>query len=173
MTAPTAGVKLARPAKFRGYDHQRLLKQFAPLHIQDQRGQSPIQILNQQMLLELPFVVSIPTRAIEEIQIEGNFNKSDAPLHQSPRQQASLSKLRPVRIPQLSRFLSQIKCAHELRPGDTESLPADGRLSGYIRVGAVGLLVSLLPFLQQPFTARLTLIAYVRRRDQAIWSSFN
>src|ERR1044071_9857884 len=121
------------------------------------------------MLLELPFVVSIPTRAIEEIQIEGNFNKSDAPLHQSPRQQASLSKLRPVRIPQPGRFLSQIKCAHELRPGDTESLPTDGRLSRYVRVGAVSLLVSLLPFLQQPFTTRLTLIAYVRRPDQAIW----
>ena len=85
MSASAAAVELRRPSEFGGNHHQRRIQQFILLQILQQRGECLIQILNQQMLFYLAVVVCIPAASVQEIQVERDFDKSHAGLHQPPR----------------------------------------------------------------------------------------
>src|SRR5204862_1294840 len=102
--------------------------------ILQQGRESAIQILNQQMLLLLRRVVRVPSRAVDEVQIEGDFHEPDAGLHQAPRQQTALAELAAVRFAQDRRLPLQIEYAQEARARQFEPLLADRSLRLHVCV---------------------------------------
>ena len=73
-----------------------------------------VELLDKNVLFKLTIVVGIPAGAIDEIEIEGHFQKSSATLNEFPRQQTSLAELAAVSVAKVCGFGFQIKRAHEL-----------------------------------------------------------
>ena len=46
--------------------------------ILNERSEGMIQLANQPMLLQLPFLVRVPAGAVDEVEIVGNFHKTHA-----------------------------------------------------------------------------------------------
>lgn len=75
VTTSSSTIKLRGPSKFRTNHNQSLVENALVLEILDKSGKRDIQLLNQHMLILLTFVVSVPSCAIDEIEIVRNFDK--------------------------------------------------------------------------------------------------
>ncbi len=74
------------------------------------------------MLVDDPVVVDVPTGAVDEIEVVGDFDEPHATLQQPPRQQATLAELTAIRIPQVGRFLVQVEDTGKLGTGQFQAL---------------------------------------------------
>ena len=101
-----------------------------------------VEILNEQVLLQDPFLVNIPSGAVEEIEIEGNLDEAHTGVNQPARQQTALAELAAVQFPYRAGFLVEVEDVHETRPRHAEALlvDVDLRLNGRIS-RATGLVV--------------------------------
>ena len=75
-----------------------------------------VELLNERMLPQNAFIVYVPARAVEKVQVVRDFDESNARLNQPPGQKASLPELTAVSIAQARRFLVQRENPLELRP---------------------------------------------------------
>ena len=74
------------------------------------------------MLIELPFIMSIPPRSVDEVQVVRALNKPHAPFDQTPRKQATLTKLAAVASTQVGGFSIQLERFHEFRTGQSKRI---------------------------------------------------
>src|SRR5262249_6304226 len=100
MTPAAAGIELRRTPELCGHHHQRRIQQPIALEVLQQRRKRLIKVLNQEVLLQLSLIVSIPTRPVEEVEIERHLDKTHARLDQTARQQTPLSELPSIRLPE-------------------------------------------------------------------------
>ena len=110
----------------------------------------------------------VPTGAVEEIQIEGDFDEADTGLHQSPGQQAALPELTAIRLAQAGGLALQIEDIQEARTGQLEALLADGRLGLHERIARMALGETVAQAGQQRLAAVLPRRIHVRRANQPV-----
>ena len=60
--------------------------------IEHQGADRLVELLNKDVLVELRLVVSIPPGPIDEIEMEGHFNKTGAAFDQAPGEQAASAR---------------------------------------------------------------------------------
>src|SRR5690606_21295782 len=99
VTAPAPAVEVPRAAKLRRDHDQRAVQQTPAFQVLHQRGESCVQLADEDVLLEMPLLVRVPARAVDEIQVVRDFNEPDAGLDQAPRQQAALAELAAIPLP--------------------------------------------------------------------------
>src|SRR5690606_578077 len=69
-----------------------------------------------------PFVVNVPARSVQEVEVMRDLNEPDSAFDQSAGQQTSLPELSPILISQIGLFLIELKAAIELRSAESEAL---------------------------------------------------
>ena len=70
MAASSAAIKLRWPTKLSCNDYQCLIQSLSRLEVTQQGRDRLIQLIDQHVLLQLPFVVRVPACTVDEIQIE-------------------------------------------------------------------------------------------------------
>src|SRR5207302_3784246 len=98
-----------------------------------------VEIPDEQVLFLLRSVMGVPAGAVQEIQVERDFDEADSGLHQAPGQQAALPELASIFFAQARLLALQIEDIQESRTGKLESLLADRRLRLYERIARMPL----------------------------------
>ena len=149
VTASASRVESARSPEFGIDENDGLFKKVVILQVEDERGKCVIEILDQQMLLELPGVVGVPTRAVLKIIAIGNLNETDARLKEAPRKEATLSEFASIGIAQVGRFGFQIEGLHKSGSGKTDALLQGSVIFGELFILGKSLLTALAYFFQK------------------------
>lgn len=99
LMAPTpSAVKLRRAAKFCGDHNQCFIQQLLCFEIGDQGGDCSAELLDEPVLIEDAFVVDIPSGAIQEVEVVGDFDKPGSTLYQPSAEKTALTELAPVAV---------------------------------------------------------------------------
>ena len=119
MSAPAATVIRGGTSEFGADCDQRLIKDALLLKVDDQSRKSDVEFFDEQVLILLAFVVSVPARAVDEVQVVGDFNETNTGLDKTPGEQATLSKFATVSMTQIVGLVLQSEVAHEIGAGQT------------------------------------------------------
>ena len=105
MSASTTTVEGSGATEFGADDYQRFVEHLLVFQIGDQGRQGDVEFFDEKMLVQLTFVVSVPSGAVDKIEVVGNFDETHPALHQSPGEQTTLSELASVGVAQVIGFV--------------------------------------------------------------------
>ena len=93
------------------------------LEVIEESGEGLVEFLNEDVLIFLAVVVGIPASAIDEVEVEGNFDETHTVLYESSGEQAALAEFAAVGISGICGFTLQIEDGSEA--GACEGIAAD------------------------------------------------
>ena len=96
MAAPAAVVELGRATEFGADRDKRFVEKSQSFQIANQRGQCPVEFLDQNVLIELPLEVRVPAGAVDEVEVVGNLDKANSGLRETTREQTALTELAAI-----------------------------------------------------------------------------
>ncbi len=173
MAATAAAVKLGGSTKLRCDDDQGGVEQSMPLQVRDQGCERLVKIPNQQMLAKLPVIVRIPSRTVEEVEVEGDFDEANAGLNEASRQEAALAELASVAFPEWGWLLGQVEDIEKAGARHLESALTDLLLFPGTEVVLIATNKVVVPGVQECLPTLLALRGDVVREGEAGRAGFD
>jgi len=120
MAAAAISVELGWSSEFGGEDNEGFVEEALFFEIAHEGGEAVVEVLNECVLFELSFAVGVPTGAVDEARVVGEFDKADAVLNQTTGEEAALTEFALIGVPKIGGLGAEIEIFHEARSGETE-----------------------------------------------------
>jgi len=120
MAATALAIELGGAAELGAERDEGFVEKTLFLQIDDERRERLIQILDENMLFFLTFVVGIPSGAVDEVEVVGNLDETDACLNEASCEKAALAELGAVGLTEFAGFFIEAEIFHEAGTREAE-----------------------------------------------------
>ena len=140
MAAAAVAVELGGTSELGGDDNEGFVEESFFFKVAHKRGEAVVEVLNEFVLLELSFPVGVPTGAVDEARVVGEFDKADPVLNEAPGEEAALAEFAFVGVAKVGWFGIEIEIFHEARTGEAEGIGLGHLVIGQNGVGGDAIL---------------------------------
>ena len=135
VTATAPSIKASRASELGADGDEGFVEELLLLEIANQCGDGGVQLLNEEVLIGVAFVVDVPTGAVHEVEVVGDLDEAHACLNEAPGKKASLAEFVAIFIAQAVGLFLEVEVTHEAGSSQTE-----GFLLGLLVVGDEGII---------------------------------
>ena len=131
VTAASTGVELGGAAELGAEGDEGFVEQTVGFEVGDEGGEGVVEVFDEEVLFFLAVVVGVPAGAVDEAEVVGDLNKTDAVLDEAAGEEAALAELGAVVVAERGGFFLEVEVAHELGAGEAEGFALGGFVVGH------------------------------------------